>query len=36
LRLPEPERAHALAAGAQTTFKYFNGDSLDLAQIGEE
>src|SRR6266542_1446053 len=36
LRIPEPERVQAIAAGAQTIHRYANGDWLDVALIGEE
>ena len=36
LRISEPERGHALAAGARTTFKYANGDSIDVRRIGND
>jgi hypothetical protein len=36
LRMPDADRGQALAAGAQTIFKYSTGDWLDLARIGEE
>src|SRR5262249_30732119 len=36
LRLPEPERSAALAAGAARTYRYPSGEALDLAEIGEE
>jgi hypothetical protein len=36
LRLPEGDRAGALAAGAETIARYSNGDSLDVTRIGDE
>jgi hypothetical protein len=36
LRIPEPERAQAIAVGAQTIHRYANGDWLDVVLIGEE
>lgn len=36
LRLAEPDREVALAAGARTTFRYTNGDTLDVRRIGED
>ena len=36
LRLAEPQRAQAIAAGAQTIHRYSNGDCLDVARLGEE
>ena len=36
LRLPEPERSAAVAAGATRIYRYPSGESLDLAETGEE